>query len=294
MGMPSRSLIAVLGTLLIAACADELPLEPDAKHVPPKSVSPALPGVETAAAPANDDFGSATAVSALPFSDNISTVDATTAGDDPQDCAGTGPTVWYSYTAAQTIHLSAHTLGSDYDTGLSVYTGTLGSLSQIACNDDAGGLHSHVRFTAVAGETYYFMVGAFASGPGGNLVFTLEEGLPPLEVGLGLDRFGSVNAGSGTATVRGTVTCSRPTFVDIFGQLRQRAGRVLVTADLFVSLQCDGVTAWETQAIAAGGLFAGGQAEVTLGASFADPATGEDASDEASGTVRLRGQGKSR
>jgi hypothetical protein len=30
-----------------------------------------------------------------------------------------------------------------------------------------------VVFDAVAGETYFFMVGAFASGPGGNLVFNL-------------------------------------------------------------------------------------------------------------------------
>lgn len=294
MRMPPRSLIAVLCTILLAACADELPLEPDAKHLPPKTRSPALPGVVIAAAPANDDFGSATAVSALPFSDTISTVDATTAADDPQDCVGTGPTVWYSYTAAETIHLSAHTLGSDYDTGLSVYTGARGSLSQIACNDDSGGLHSHVRFTAVAGETYHFMVGAFGDGPGGNLVFTVEEGQPPLEVGLALDRFGSVDPATGSAAVRGTVTCSRPTLVDISGQLRQRAGRVLVTADLFASLQCDGVTAWEIQAIPAGGLLAGGRAQIGVNAGFADPITGEFAFDEESGTVRLRGQGKAR
>jgi hypothetical protein len=31
---------------------------------------------------------------------------------------------------------------------------------------------------AAAGETLYFMVGAFASGPGGDLVFDLDLALP--------------------------------------------------------------------------------------------------------------------
>ena len=37
-----RVLLVGLGTLLMAACADELPPEPDAKSIPPKA---AVPGV---------------------------------------------------------------------------------------------------------------------------------------------------------------------------------------------------------------------------------------------------------
>ena len=72
---------------------------------------------------------------------------------------------------SQDIRITANTFGSDYDTGLSAYTGTRGALTQIACNDDAGGtLQPSVTINAVAGQTLFFMVGAFPSGPGGDLV----------------------------------------------------------------------------------------------------------------------------
>jgi hypothetical protein len=62
-----------------------------------------------------------------------------------------------------------------------IYTGTQGDLTEITCNDDAGeGVQSKVVFDAVAGTTYFIMVGAFASGPGGNLVFNLVN--PSAEV----------------------------------------------------------------------------------------------------------------
>jgi hypothetical protein len=89
------------------------------------------------------------------------------APDDPF-CAGRSATVWYAFTPTSDMVLRAHTFGSDYDTTLSVYTGSPGNLSQIACNDDALGLQSQVVFTATAGETYYFMVGAFGEGLAGT------------------------------------------------------------------------------------------------------------------------------
>jgi hypothetical protein len=46
--------------------------------------------------------------------------------------------------------IEANTFGSDYDTTLSVYTGSRGALTQIACNDDADLLQSLVRFNATA------------------------------------------------------------------------------------------------------------------------------------------------
>jgi hypothetical protein len=130
------------------------------------------------AQPANDDFDNAIEVTGLPFSDTQNTVDATTADDDP-DCAGNGHTVWYAFTPDEDARISADTFGSDYDTTLSVYTGDLGSLSQIACNDDTNSLQSRVTFDAVAGETYYFMIGACCDGPGGNLVVSVDVVPPP-------------------------------------------------------------------------------------------------------------------
>ena len=120
-----------------------------------------------AAAPSNDDFDDANVISELPFSDAVDTTDATTADDDP-DCFGQGPTVWYEFTPEEDVNVRADTVGSDYDTILSVYTGSRGDLTQIACNEE------RVQFEAVAGETYFFMVGAFGSGPGGQLVFSAD------------------------------------------------------------------------------------------------------------------------
>jgi hypothetical protein len=127
----------------------------------------------------HDDVGSAQTIAALPFLDAVNTADATTAADDPDDCVGTGPTVWYRFVPTSEARVSATTFGSGYDTGLSVYAGTRGRLVPLACNDDAGGgRQSRVMVGAAAGETLYFMVGAFASGPGGDLVFDLDLALP--------------------------------------------------------------------------------------------------------------------
>jgi hypothetical protein len=121
----------------------------------------------------SDDFDDANVISELPFSDSVDTFGATTASDDP-DCVGQGPTVWYAFTPEEDLNVDANTFGSDYDTTLSVYTGSRGNLTQIACNDDTDGLQSRVQFAAVAEETYFFMIGAFGSGPGGQLVFSID------------------------------------------------------------------------------------------------------------------------
>ena len=42
--------------------------------------------------------------------------------------------------AAQTLTID--TFGSDYDTVLAVWTGSRGSLTNVACNDDSSGLQS--------------------------------------------------------------------------------------------------------------------------------------------------------
>jgi hypothetical protein len=89
--------------------------------------------------------------------------------------------VWYTFTPRASKRIEVNTFGSDYDTDLVIYTGTPGDLTEIACVDDAGNtVQSKVVFDAVAGETYYIMVGAWNSGPGGNLVFNL--GNPSAEV----------------------------------------------------------------------------------------------------------------
>lgn len=239
--------------------------------------------------PANDDFDAAVIVPGLPFSDAVNTSEATTAADDP-DCFGQGPTVWYAFTPTEDGFYEANTFGSDYDTTLGAYTGTRGNLTEIACNDDSGTLQSEVVIELQAGETVYFMVGAFASGPGGNLIFNLQVGSPPLEVGLTIDQVGSVDPRTGIATISGTLTCSRPTFVDLFGILQDRIGRIRIEAPFFGFFFCEGSTRWEAPVIAENALLVGGPVEVFVAAFFLDPISEDFAIAEQEATVRLRGR----
>jgi hypothetical protein len=130
------------------------------------------------AQPANDDFDSATVISALPFSDSVSTSEATTAFDDPF-CDGNDHSVWYSFTPTQDATIRADAFGSDYNPSLSVYTGSRGALSQIACESFSG----QVTFAVTANTTYFFMVASVSGNPGGTLVFNVTG--PPQNDELG-------------------------------------------------------------------------------------------------------------
>lgn len=243
------------------------------------------------APPPNDDFDSATIIPGLPFTDNLVTTGATTAPDDP-DCIGQGPTVWYVFTPTEDMPITANTFGSDYDTTLSAYTGSRGALSQIACNDDWGSLQSRITFNAVAGEPVFFMVGAFASGPGGNLVFSVDVAPPPpppLTIALDVNSVGSVVPKTGAATISGSVTCSRPAFVNVSGELQQKAGRVLIRGFFGTFFECDGQTPWSASVTGENGRLVGGKALTSVFASAFDPETGEFVSAEATTTVQLRG-----
>jgi hypothetical protein len=123
--------------------------------------------------PTNDDIDNAAMIGGLPFTDSITTADATSAADDPS-CNGNGHSVWYSFTPTRDLPVKSDTSGSDYATSLSVYTGSRGALSQVAC----ASAPAQVSFNASANTTYFFMVASAAGGPGGNLVFNVTEGPP--------------------------------------------------------------------------------------------------------------------
>lgn len=251
-------------------------------------------GASTALAdpPANDDIDNATLIVGLPFFDAIDTSEATTADDDP-DCVGQGPTVWYAFTPIEDIRIEANTFDSNYDTTLAVYVDTPEGLVELACNDDAGGtFQSRVRFDALAEETYFFMVGAFASGPGGMLQFSVDETSAPLPlaIDLSIDPLGQFIPRTGEAVVSGILTCSKLAFAHVFIELTQGAGRRFTVPGFGGSdFECDGETAWSATIISDFGFFAGGPAKVAAFASAFDPDDFEFAFDEAFASVRLRG-----
>ena len=123
--------------------------------------------------PPNNACSGAIVVTVSPF---VSTVNATAATADATDPVPTcnvsarTHTLWYQYTAPRSGTIVASTSGSSYDTVLSVYTGSCGSLSAISgkCNDNVSWFvrQSQVTLAAVAGRTYYFMISSTALSSG--------------------------------------------------------------------------------------------------------------------------------
>lgn len=83
---------------------------------------------------------------------------------DPQpSCIPTGEftdTVWYQYAPTTSREVEINTVGSGYDTVLTVYTGGTAPSNQIRCSDNAVGTASSVQFRAEAGTVYTIMVAA--------------------------------------------------------------------------------------------------------------------------------------
>jgi hypothetical protein len=117
----------------------------------------ALPPV-SAAAPSNDDFNNATDITSLPFSETIDPSEATTALDDPYGCSNNYRTVWYRLTPTSSARIVLSTTDYPYATAMSAWTGSRGSLSQVACSQMTYPPASYASFEAVAGQSYYIML----------------------------------------------------------------------------------------------------------------------------------------
>lgn len=214
----------------------------------------------------NDDFNKATVITQLPFTDTINTSEARTGRNDP-DCVGQGPTVWYSFTPSENMLIEATTFGSDYDTTLSAYILDNGQLIQIVCIDDCFSLQSEIIIDVFAAQTVFFMVGSFLSGSGGNLVFDVNVAPPPLQIDLAIDPVGSVSQSTGEATISGTVTCSKPALVNLFGTLTQIFARGIIIRVFFsTGFECSGETPWSATAFSDNGLFSAGKASASASA----------------------------
>ncbi len=127
----------------------------------------------------NDSCSSATLVTPLPFTATQDTSAATTETGDPSPRAGAGAhSVWYRFTAPRNGRAVIDTLGSTYNTVLTVFTGTCGGWTQVAGNDDASGtLQSQLTLAAAGGTTYGVMVTSF-DATGGQLTFNLGYTAP--------------------------------------------------------------------------------------------------------------------
>jgi hypothetical protein len=264
-------------------------------------------GSALAAAPGNDDIGSPTAVTVLPYADGPNdTTEATTGATDPTGCIADTPdrsTVWYEFTPVSNERYFADTFGSDYDTTL--YVGTAngsGGLDVIDCNDDAVDLQSAVVWDAVGGTTYLVMVGTCCgggvvgeAGGGGSLTFHLDLAPPAPTVDLTIDARGSFTK-AGAAIIRGTIACTNVSGItteDTTGgmiqvEVSQRVGRKIIrgSGSGFEGPCTETPTAWSIEVPGETGRFAGGSVQVDAFASACGPVECTDAF--ASRTVHLK------
>jgi len=116
------------------------------------------------------------------------TVVGDTPGNDSDGSSSCGnsdssPSVWYRYTATQTLTLRAQTCGSGYDTVVSIHTGCPGeAANELHCSDNGCGLQSTAEAPVVAGFDYWIRV-AGANGAAGSYTLSLSLFDPTLQIG---------------------------------------------------------------------------------------------------------------
>jgi hypothetical protein len=117
--------------------------------------------------PANDNFANRIFLGGLPVSTTGSNIGATV---EPQEPGQSGPinSVWWSWTAPTTETVNFNTIGSNFDTYLSIFSGPdLPNLTLLGANDDSGGtLASLVSLDTIAGQTYQIAVDGYSSRTG--------------------------------------------------------------------------------------------------------------------------------
>ncbi|HEY0687448.1 MAG TPA: hypothetical protein VGD71_00275, partial [Kribbella sp.] len=120
-------------------------------------------------APANDQFATAQQLSGtLPIDVTGSNFGATGEPGEPVHAGASGShSIWYSWTAVGSGPVTVSTCGSDFDTVLGVYTGTVVTdLGLVAANNNGCGTRSTVTFNASSGKTYRIAVDGIPGAQG--------------------------------------------------------------------------------------------------------------------------------
>lgn len=148
-------------------------------------------------APTNDNLAAATSVPGVPFFSQRDTATATMQTGEQSCFAATGRSVWYKLvlnenpigtfgagaddtyvrTNNHNVAVVAHTLGSNYDTTISIFDGSPGAANKVGCSNDvvAGVVRqSSFTLTLVSGHVYYISVASAGPG-GGTLKFSLDR-----------------------------------------------------------------------------------------------------------------------
>ena len=124
------------------------------------------------AAPANDDFASATEIETLPFRIAQDVSDATVEFGERRSSCTYRPafTVWYKYTAGSDSLLISDSAESDYRISISVFTDTQFGLAEIACSFS----EPRLAFGVKSGETVYIQVSSLNQLSAGLLQIEID------------------------------------------------------------------------------------------------------------------------
>ncbi|MBI5931910.1 MAG: choice-of-anchor L domain-containing protein [Chloroflexi bacterium] len=134
----------------------------------------------------NNDFAARRVVTDLPYVHNMSTSNANHSSEPSPSslCAplGVARSVWYQYTPTTTETMQFSTIGSSFDTVISLWTGNpdnVSNLVEVACDNNSGPNSTSVISRVLAlGTTYYVQVASNGIlGSGGNLRFAVTGGL---------------------------------------------------------------------------------------------------------------------
>jgi len=182
----------------------------------PNAIPPVVLPTFTVVAPpsANDNFAAAINITSTSFTDTKDSSGATTETNDPTpQCAqstqipfvtGRSNTIWYKVVPTSTGTANIDTIGSTYDSVLSVWSGTAQTaLTEVpgGCNDDINpGIVTVSQLTNVtlnAGTTYYIMVSSFGQADPNPLAFGGKSVL-------NFSFTGTIGSGTGSFTIGGT------------------------------------------------------------------------------------------
>lgn len=136
----------------------------------------------------NDDIANAVAVGSLPFNYEQDTTEATSDPGDPiPSCnAEAEQSVWFYFNPGVSETLRFETSGSNFDTVLTIYTGTPGNLQEVACHDDLAfifDLTSRIDIFVGSGTPLYVMVSGGFFGTSGSLKLKVSSLYTPPSLG---------------------------------------------------------------------------------------------------------------
>lgn len=173
-------------------------------------------------------------------------------------------TVWYEYRADRRRELEVHTVGSNYDTTVSVFTWTEGELRPVSCNDDwVDEEQSRLYLEVEPGVRYFFAVSAAGPSQAGDLRVYVNR--PPAETSFGFKpRFiQGLRPQTGHAVVDLPVECSAPVTVVLRATLLQKRPDETVSGSEVHRFPCNASTVSTVLFRPTTGAFRPGEAVMT-------------------------------